>query len=210
MKVRSLVIVLVVSSVVSAGLIDFNGKSVYLQSWVGSGSNEAVMVIDWNDGINPVSLAWGFRWQNVATGRDMLNAIKAADGRLFEASGGYNNTGGSITVYGLGYDVDGDGGSFVVTQTGVETGYAVDSDDHYSEGWLVAGFWAYSSSTNGANWSYVTGLSERVLSSGDWDGWSFGAASAGWYGGDPEVPVPEPATITLFGLAGLFFKRRLT
>lgn len=211
-KVKSLaglIIVLAISGIVNAGLVNFDGKLVELQSWVGSGGNEAVLVIDWNDNINPVSFAWGFRWQSdtTATGRDMLNAVNAADNRLFEASGGFDGTGGSTTVYGLGYDVDGDGGSFVVTDEGIETGYATDSDDYYSEGWSVAGFWEYSSSTNGDNWSYVTGLSERVLSDKDWDGWSF-AAAPGWYGGDPDIPVPEPMTVTLLGLGYLLLRRR--
>ena len=208
-SLTSLIIVLAVVGVVSADLIDFNGKAVDLQSWVGSGANESILVIDWNDEIAPISVAWGFRWDGSATGRDMLNAVKAADSDLFEASGGYNNTGGDSTVYGFGYDADGDGGSFVVTALGTETGYAVDSDDHYSEGWEVAGFWGYSSSTNGSTWAYVTGVSDRALSDGAWDGWSFGAASAGWSGGDPTVPVPEPITIGLLGLGCLFLRKRL-
>lgn len=204
----SLIVLLAVAGMANADLVNFNGKLVDLQSWVGSGSNEAVLVIDWNDEIAPASLAWGYKWEGTATGRDMLNAVKAADNRLFEAIGGWNGTAGTSTVYGFGYDVDGDGGSFVSTAVGIETGYASDADDHYSEGWSSAGFWGYSSSTNGQDWSYITGLSERVLSDNCWDGWSFGAADAGWWGGDPTVPTPEPVTAVLLGLGSLLALKR--
>ena len=40
------------------------------------------------------------------------------------------------------------------------------------------------------------------------DGWSFGAAP-GWDPRDPIVPVPEPITIGLLGLGGLFLRKRL-
>jgi hypothetical protein len=43
--------------------------------WVGSGQNRAVVVLQWNDGLNPASVAWGYRWDGEATGLDMLRAI---------------------------------------------------------------------------------------------------------------------------------------
>lgn len=50
--------------------------------FVGSGSNQAGFVIDWNDGQAP--LAWGYRWDDPATptGFDMLSAIVTSDSRL--------------------------------------------------------------------------------------------------------------------------------
>jgi len=46
-----------------------------VQYWVGSGQNRAVVVLQWNDGLNPASVAWGYRWDGAATGLDMLRAI---------------------------------------------------------------------------------------------------------------------------------------
>ena len=46
-----------------------------IQYWVGSGQNRAALVLQWNDGGNPVSLAWGYRWDGSASGLDMLRAV---------------------------------------------------------------------------------------------------------------------------------------
>ena len=46
--------------------------------WVGTGSNEAVMAVNWAD----TSLAWGYRWNGTATVADMMAHIAAADPRF--------------------------------------------------------------------------------------------------------------------------------
>lgn len=46
--------------------------------WVGEGSNEAVMAVNWAD----TALAWGYRWDGTATVGDMMNHIAAADPRF--------------------------------------------------------------------------------------------------------------------------------
>ncbi len=46
--------------------------------WVGTGSNEAVMAVNWAD----TALAWGYRWDGTATVADMMNHIAAADPRF--------------------------------------------------------------------------------------------------------------------------------
>lgn len=52
--------------------------------WVGDGSNEAVMAVNWAD----TALAWGYRWNGTATVADMMTAIAAADPRFsYTASG---------------------------------------------------------------------------------------------------------------------------
>ena len=43
--------------------------------WTGTGPNQAALVFQWNDGLAPLSLAWGFRWEGQATGMDMLLAL---------------------------------------------------------------------------------------------------------------------------------------
>lgn len=46
--------------------------------WVGTGSNKAVMAVNWAD----TALAWGYRWDGTATVADMMAHIAAADPRF--------------------------------------------------------------------------------------------------------------------------------
>ena len=46
--------------------------------WVGEGSNEAVMAVNWAD----TALAWGYRWDGTATVAEMMDHIAAADPRF--------------------------------------------------------------------------------------------------------------------------------
>lgn len=167
-----------------------------IEFWAGTGSNRAALVVDWNSGGSPQSLVWGFRWDGTATGRTMMDAIEAADPRFVEFEGF-----GGGTVYGIGYDLDGDGGSFVSNPPS-DTGFATDPDDHYQEGWLNAGFWSYWLSSDGANWGFSgQGLASRQLSDGSWDGWSW---APGFSSSAPSTPVPaaipEPAILGIFAV----------
>ena len=53
--------------------------------WVGTGSNEAVMAVNWAD----TALAWGYRWNGTATVADMMAHIAAADPRFSYVLGSY-------------------------------------------------------------------------------------------------------------------------
>ena len=55
--------------------------------WVGEGSNEAVMAVNWAD----TALAWGYRWNGTATVADMMADIAAADPRFSYAAAGMIN-----------------------------------------------------------------------------------------------------------------------
>jgi hypothetical protein len=46
-----------------------------IQYWIGAGANRAALVLQWNDGLTPLSVAWGYRWDGEATGLHMLRAI---------------------------------------------------------------------------------------------------------------------------------------
>ena len=46
--------------------------------WVGTGSNQAIMAVNWAD----TALAWGYRWNGTATVADMMADIAAADPRF--------------------------------------------------------------------------------------------------------------------------------
>ena len=112
-----------------------------IQTWVGSGTNSATLVVDWNDGKSPESIAWGYRWDGIATGLDMLQAIVASDnqfGAVFHPS--FANV-----LFGLYYDLSQEGSGFTPGTPGdlggPENGSA-NPPDHYAEGWFT-GYWQY-------------------------------------------------------------------
>jgi hypothetical protein len=194
--------------------------------WVGTGSNEAALVLDWNDGKDP--LVMGYRWDGSATGQDMIFALAQANDDFYITTGDFGG-GLGIALFGVGYDRDGDG--FGVTPTGAfvdgryEVGrdspndgrVATDPDDSYTEGWWQ-GYWSYYLAGTGGilpledgsadAWSYSgTGITNRILSDGDWDGWSFVSFTTAL---DPDpypsaprnipaatTPVPEPRVASL-------------
>lgn len=155
--------------------------------WVGTGSNRAAVAIDWDkNSTTTPALVWGFRWDGAATGQTMLNAIVAADPRLFAKSEGHGSLGSAI--YGLGYD-DGDGEFALDDDTAFdELGFSVsagpadlamplDAGDLYREGWFT-GYWHYGASLgnpyDGGSWkSSQVGMTGRTLKDGDWDSWVY-------------------------------------
>ncbi len=63
-----------------------------VEFWVGEGSKEALLVIDWNDGVEPVSLAWGYRFDGQPTAEQILTDISGVDAALeIDVSGGFLN-----------------------------------------------------------------------------------------------------------------------
>lgn len=203
-----------VGLVVGVAHADFSFNDV--EYWIGSGSNEAAFVVDWNDGIEAQSLAWGYRWDGTATGEDMLIEIVTTDPELYakiSTPGGYG-----VALYGLGYDVDHDGFSLsdgtvftdglAVSEPSDGTS-AVDPNDHYAEGWYSAGYWSYWLSDDGVEWSFSgTGMSGRALTDGVWDGWSWAPSFDSTAPSEPVAAVPEPMTAMLFGLGMLLAARR--
>ncbi len=60
--------------------------------WTGEGEKEALLVIDWNDGVEPQSMAWGFRFDGTATAETMLETVAEADAYLeTSVAGGFLN-----------------------------------------------------------------------------------------------------------------------
>ncbi|MEI6490990.1 MAG: hypothetical protein WCO94_00455 [Verrucomicrobiota bacterium] len=176
-----------------------------IEYWVGTGANQAGLVIDFHDGAAEQSFAWGFRWDGVATGYDMLTAIDAASVELsinspsyvmgvsfqglahtqttnfFDTSWGYYLAGGTATIF--------------------------DSNPPYGPVGIL------SPPGGGSNiptsWTISTaGSSDRQLANGSWDALSFGAnqVSGQYLHLDPPssvtyAAVPEPSTLALAFLA---------
>jgi hypothetical protein len=158
-----------------------------IEFWVGAGANRSALVIDWiDDAADPPALAWGFRWDGAAKGRDLITAVVAADPRLFAKLGG--SAASANAVYGFGYDTDGDGVFGLDDETAFDAAgiafsgpadlaAATDPGDLYAEGWFT-GFWHYGTAAanpyDGGSWSDApAGMAGRDLVDGSWDSWVF-------------------------------------
>lgn len=165
--------------------------------WVGSGTKQAAMVIDWHSGPNPQSIVYGYRFEGVKTGLDMLEAVKASDARLYTE----NVANVSYTaIFGMGFDRNQNGFS------------KSDAGDSYREGWFTNGFWGYYKETTAGStlggWEFASvGFTDRVLSDGSWDAWSW---AQDFSPQDPRVPtpVPEPSTMIVMLAAGVGITRK--
>ncbi|AEB08651.1 hypothetical protein [Desulfobacca acetoxidans] len=212
--------------------------------WVGSGSNRAALVVQWFDPRMENALVWGYRWDGEASGEDMMTAIAGAcdirssnngavvytttgaDSRLGAQLTTWSGFGGDKTLFGIGYDLDNDGG-FAYVNGADETGHAADADDLYFEGWYN-GFWSYWVEDDGdniignnmtfSNW----GMSARTLSNGSIDLWGWDDDLDSFFGGGDGIgqpvgpyaaataPVPIPGAVLLLstGLLRLAGMRR--
>jgi hypothetical protein len=191
-----------------------------VEFWVGSGANEAAIVIDWNgqDGAGAQSLAWGYRWDGDATGQDMLTAVINADANLY---GRFAAFGFGDALVGLGYDTDGDGfgisdgtdfGPAGLAFAGTSDGAtATDGDDLYAEGWST-GFWSYwlgDAPFGGGAWDEApVGFGARMLADGGWDGYRFAPGFVSSEPREPVAAVPAVPVSAVIGLAAAVCARR--
>ncbi len=63
-----------------------------IEFWTGTGSNQAVVIVGWDDntGGTNFALAWGVRWSGTATAQNMLDTIMAYDSRFtYSISGSF-------------------------------------------------------------------------------------------------------------------------
>lgn len=85
-----------------------------IQNWTGEGDNRAALVIQWNDSREQYALVFGYRWDGLATGSDMIKAVVKNNPRLY-ALMQYTNVSsptdpnGGYTINGFGWDADNDG-----------------------------------------------------------------------------------------------------
>ncbi|MGD0597745.1 MAG: hypothetical protein ABSA64_09540 [Sedimentisphaerales bacterium] len=183
-----LMIVLVVNT--RAMGYTMQGLDIVVDYWAGAGSNETVVVIDWNQTNGPYetsSHAWGFRWDGTAYLSDALAAIDAA--------GALNIT----TLY---------GGDFVGDAFYYNP--SIDSDNHTSAGY--SGWWWVGDTINGGvTWdATAAGLTSEILSSGKIEGLNSVTNYDEWLaGGDTlTIPTPEPCTLTILAIGGLLLRKR--
>jgi hypothetical protein len=157
--------------------------------WVGSGSNRAMLIFQWNDGRNPAALAWGYKWEGKKYGIDMVMDIAKADKRLF-ALVFYSGPALGYAIAGIGYDISGNnsfklrnnGGAPQTPVNGIVEASRYDFDDwtctdnaaHWKAGWY-AGYWSYwVSGSISEKWEYSgLGASSRELTNNSIDAWYF-------------------------------------
>ncbi|MCV9929735.1 DUF5074 domain-containing protein [Flavobacterium sp. LS1R49] len=177
-----------------------------IQYWVGTGSNQAAFVVQWNDGKNSDALIWGFRWDGTATGEDMLKAIAKADRRFFSLL--YQGTQFGTAIGGLGFDLNGvnanglykDGnmtypyypvaGIINTTAYDFDNYTAIDVADHWQSAWYN-GFWSYwvKDATDPDFGFSGLGATSRVLENGSWDVWNFQPSGSDFSIASTFIPV---------------------
>ncbi|MCL1966519.1 MAG: fibrobacter succinogenes major paralogous domain-containing protein, partial [Fibromonadales bacterium] len=160
-----------------------------IQYWIGTGENEAMLIIQWNDGKTPEALAWGYKWEEKdgpKYGIDVINDIASVDERLFYLR---HNTGvWGFDIGGLGFNASGEakiGKNEETCQSPVDGSVQTNSYDYDS--WVICngadarwyagwtnGYWSYWTSENDASklgYSSV-GASSRVLKNKSIDAWN--------------------------------------
>ena len=204
--------VLLMTAAAGRGAVSLADVRVWAGSPAGPGVSEAALVIDWRDGTP--GLVWGYRWPSVEsrTGRDMLEAVLGLDPGLTVDSTFFPGTmawGGRSRSYD-------------------DAGTASYLDDRYWNYWVNNEVYLHptdfmqnghvvppatvvvplGSPFGSGRWvESPTGLADRPLVNGSWDGWAFGE-----YGAQPGVPVavPEPGVwgMVVGGLGLLGMRRR--
>lgn len=126
--------------------------------WVGEGTNQAAVIIDWNAGAD-TSLAWGYRWNGDAIPAQVAIAAIAHEDRRLVYSWSTKEGGASVNAFG--YDR-----SDVAATFDLESGRATDTNA------LVGVHWAQSRGIGDAfgavDWTDGEGVDLDLLSNGAW------------------------------------------
>ena len=122
--------------------------------WVGTGSNEAVMAVNWAD----TALAWGYRWNGTATVADMMAHIAAADPRFSYVLGSFGI----------------DDINYIDTAAGMTTPLGVTPGNYWeskNNGFMDAGMGQ--TLANGDFEKWADPAAGIVVDSTYWDGWGW-------------------------------------
>lgn len=200
MKKQTLTKTALVMAGLAASFSSFGFGFQDIVNWTGTGSNEAALVIDFHDGSQYQSFAWGYRWNGTATGENMLDAIVSADPQLTD----------QIQSYSFGDAVE------TLSFNGSAGGYGTHTQSGFNPN--TPGFWDYylGNGSSVPNWSESNyGFGAVTLGNQDWNGWSWAANFNSIAPTDPlfaaPQSVPEPSGwmtggVLLVGLA--LWKRR--
>jgi hypothetical protein len=204
-----------------------------IEFWTGSGPNRSALVLQWNDGGTPTSLAWGYRWSGNATGIGMLKAIAGmttvtppGDPTTILGTSTGSDSRMTLTMerYGFGdslFSIGFNDGNQNRTRADWATGYWAYSVfggnfsyPTYDANWIYTGDADYlqigSFNYSAVSWfSSPIGASDRELVNGSWDAFSFAPGFATSAIAQPfAVSVPEPSVATLIMIALVFVMLR--
>ena len=180
-----------------------SGKNTWVDvdSWLGTGSSETVLVIDWNFMSGPYtteSHAFGYRWDGSATTeKKMLQDFD--DAGVFDLVTGY----GGGFIMNIIYN-DGNGDQH--THVDEEGSWNLASTDDPDKSWGDA----YENSQWDLN---NAGIDSEYIADGQFEGINavlyFGYYPSGKSSIDYplDIPTPEPMTVVLLGLGGMLVKR---
>ena len=200
-----------------------------IQFWTGSGTNRSALVLQWNDGGTPNSLAWGYRWSGNATGIGMLKAIAGmtiltppSDPTTVLGTSTGSDSRITLTMerYGFGdslFSIGFNDGNQNRTRADWATGYwaySIFGGNFDYTNWGDTTLYTYNTPAAEA-YSSVTwtaspmGASDRELVDGSWDAFSFAPGFATTAVAQPfAASVPEPSVAILVTIALVFFMLR--
>ena len=205
-KINTALLALILTSLQLQALV---GSLDNIDYWVGAGANRAALVVQWNDGLTPVSVAWGYRWDGTATGLDMLRAIAGStrvEDPAGETVGAASGADGRLNLGLVEYSF---GLSVLSLEYSPSAGATRTQSDWYSGYWqyLIRGGnfeyydWATegtalydeagsASYESGAWTSSPIGAGDRPLIDGAWDAYAFAAEFI-------TEPLVQPLAATL-------------